>query len=90
MHDVHDPFSPGQGQQGLRPAGHPLLPLPIPSHMLQKLTIARLQQTLRRFASSHRRLLFSDPRTIRSCLSKINLLNYLCYSPLVISFAVFE
>ena len=83
MHDVYDPFSPVQGQQRLRAAGNPLLPLPIPSDLHQELTIASRQGRLRRFASSHRRLLFSESRTICSCSSKSNLLNYLGYSPLV-------
>jgi len=88
MHDVYDPFSPVQGQQRLRAAGNPLLPLPIPSDLHQELTIASRQGRLRRFASSHRRLLFSESRTICSCSSKSNLLNYLGYSPLAISFAL--
>jgi len=82
MHDVHDPFSPVQGQQRLRAAGHPLQPLPITRDLLQELTIGSLQGVLTRFASSHRRLLLSEIRTIRSCPSQSNLLNYLCYSPL--------
>ena len=82
MHEVYDPFSPVQGQQRLRAAGDPLLPLPIPSDLHQELTIASRQGILRRFASSHRRLLFSESRTICSCSSKSNLLNYLGYSPL--------
>jgi hypothetical protein len=43
MHDVHDPFSPVQGQQRLRPSGHPLPPLPITDDLLQELTIDSLQ-----------------------------------------------
>src|SRR5215211_4459601 len=82
MHDVYDPLSPVQGQQRLRAAGDPLLPLPIPSDLHQELTIASRQGILRRFASSHRRLLFSESRTICRCSSKSNLLNYLGYSPL--------
>jgi len=82
MRNVHEAFAPGQGQQHLRPAGHPLLPLPIPRDLLQELPFASLQGILRRFASSHRRLLFSESRTIGSCSSKSNLLNYLRYSPL--------
>ena len=83
MHDVYDPFSPVQGQQRLRAAGDPLLPLPISSDLPQELTIASRHGILRRFASSHQRLLFSESRTICRCLSKSNLLNYLRYSPLV-------
>ena len=82
MHDVYDPFSPVQGQQRLRAAGDPLLPLPISSDLPQELTIASRHGILRRFASSHQRLLFSESRTICRCLSKSNLLNYLRYSPL--------
>jgi hypothetical protein len=82
MHDVYDPFSPVQGQQRLRAAGDPLLPLPIPRDLHQELTIASRQGILRRFAASHRRLLFSESRTICRCSSKSNLLNYLRYSTL--------
>jgi hypothetical protein len=83
MHDVHDPFSLSQSQQRLRTAGAPLLPLPISSDLRQELPVASQQGILRRFASSHRRLLCSESFTIRSRLAKSNLLNYLGYSPLV-------
>src|SRR4030095_11000640 len=82
MYDVHDPLSPVQGQQRRRTSGHSLHPLPIPSDLLQELTVDSPQKILRRFASSHQRLRFSKLCTIRSRPSKSNSLNYLHYSPL--------
>src|SRR5919108_3641034 len=81
VHDVHDPFSPLQGHQRLRPPGHPLEDLPIAGDLLHVPAVRGLQSVSEGLPSSPLLLLLYKA-TIRSCASKSNSLNYLRYSPL--------